>query len=852
VAVGIVIVSHSAILAEGVVELARQMAGEEVRLEPAGGLDMPDRPLGTDAALVMQAIERADAGDGVLVLMDLGSAVMSAEMAVEMLPDEQRGRVLLTEAPLVEGAVAAAVTARLGATLEEVAAEARGGLQAKAAHLGADESRTSVDAGGPKGETDVESEAVVARLVVRNPLGLHARPAARFVQTAGSFDATIRVTNETMGRGPASGRSLNAVATLGVRQGHEVTVTARGRQAKEAIEAIRKLADRNFDEEIDSESIPLRQAAQSRTREAPRTTGPGSRPAAGATLSGLPASPGTALGLARHFVATAPDVPTRRAQDPEAEWSALQQALDEVRTDIRATRSSVAARAGEYHAGIFDAHLLFLDDEALVEPARRLIFEEKRNAADAWNAASEEMAARYRKLEDEYMQARAEDLSAVAGQVVARLTGQAGAAKGIHEAGILVAAELTPADTAGLDTALVQGIATAFGGPTSHSAILARSLGIPAVVGLGEPLLDVTEGTRLGLDGEAGTVLVEPSPAMEREFLARAHLREEAERSARKAAHEPAITRDGRRIEIAANVGSLEEIRAAVDAGAEGVGLLRTEFLFVGRETLPDEDEQYAAYRSLAAALEGRPMILRTLDVGADKPLPYLPRRSEANPFLGVRGIRLGLNEPALLSTQLRATLRAAAEFPLKVMFPMVTSVDELRRAKGLVDDAREELTKREVLLPDHVELGMMVEVPAAALMPEVFATEVDFFSIGTNDLAQYTMAADRGNEQVAGLADALEPAVLRLIARVVEAADAHGKWVGVCGELAGDALATAVLIGLGVRELSMSSPNIPVAKQAVRELDMAGARALAEKALAQESAAAVRSLLASARSPGD
>jgi len=846
VAVGIVVVSHSATLAEGVVELARQMAGEDVRLEPAGGIDAPDHPLGTDAMLVMQAIERADTGDGVLVLMDLGSAVMSAEMALEMLPDDLRERVRLTDAPLVEGAVAAAVTARLGASLEDVATEARGGLQAKSAHLGSEETQAPAETG--EGAAAGDGAAVTARLLVRNPLGLHARPAARFVQTAGSFDATVAVTNETTGKGPASARSLNAVATLGVRQGHEIEVAARGRQATEAIEALRELAERNFDEEIDGALAPPPRAAGPTPVATRRAAERGSPPGPGTTLSGLPASPGIAVGPARHFGAPALAIPTDRATDPAAEWAALQRALEEVRAEIRSTRSAVAARAGEYHAEIFDAHLLFLDDEALTEPARRLIFDERRNAADAWNAASEEMAGQYRKLDDEYLQARAEDVTAVARQVEARLTGQTGGAKAIREAGVLVAAELTPADTAGLDASLVRAIATAFGGPTSHSAILARSFGIPAVVGIGETLLDVAEGTPLALDGEAGTVMVDPPPEIAAEHESRAAALAEAAGAARMAAQEPAVTKDGRKIEVAANAGAPEDIGAAVEAGAEGVGLLRTEFLFVGRETLPDEEEQYTAYRSLAAALEGRPLILRTLDVGADKPLPYLPQPGEANPFLGVRGIRLGLAEPELLSIQLRAALRAAAEFPLKVMFPMVSSLDEIRRAKDLVEDARQALAKRGAPLPDRLDVGMMVEVPAAALMADAFAPEIDFFSIGTNDLSQYTMAADRGNEHVAGLADALEPAVLRLIARVVEGADAHGKWAGVCGELAGQAVATPVLVGLGVRELSMSPPSIPAVKQAVRALDMAEARALAEKALALESAVAVRAMLASVR----
>jgi phosphoenolpyruvate-protein phosphotransferase len=519
--------------------------------------------------------------------------------------------------------------------------------------------------------------------------------------------------------------------------------------------------------------------------------------------------------------------------------------LEEVRADIRSTRDSVAARAGDYHAAIFDAHLLFLDDEELVEPARRRIFDERRNAAQAWSIASEEMAQRYRGLDDDYLRARAEDVTAVGHQVVARLTGETGGTKGISEPGILIAPELTPADTAGLDTKLVQAVATAFGGPTSHSAILARSLGIPAVVGVGEQLLDLAEGTPLALDGEAGTIVVDPAPQLIAAQRERAAGRARMEEAARAAAAEPAVTRDGARIEVAANAGSLEDVRAAVAAGAEGVGLLRTEFLFVGRATLPDEDEQFEVYRSLAEALQGRPMIVRTLDVGADKPLPSLPRPPESNPFLGVRGIRLGLAEPELLSIQLRAILRVGAEFPVKVMFPMVSTLEELRRANGLVDDAREALAKRGVPLPDRFEVGMMVEVPAAALMADAFAKEVDYFSIGTNDLSQYTLAADRGNERVAGLADALDPAVLRLIARVGEAAEAAGRWVGVCGELAGDALATPVLVGLGVRELSMSAPSIPAVKQAVRELDLEEARAVARRALEQDSATAVRSMLA-------
>jgi phosphocarrier protein FPr len=819
--VGLVIVTHSATLADGVAEVARGM-GADVPIELAGGVDAPDPALGTDATRVLEAIERADQGDGVLVLMDLGSAVLSAEMAVDMLAPERRERVLLAEAPLVEGAVAAAVTAKLGASLEDVAAEARGSLAAKATHLGASETATPAAAAAGEGET--------LALTVRNPLGLHARPAARFVQTAGSFDADVTVTNVTTGRGPASGRSLNAIATLGVRQGHEILVTARGPQESEALAALDALAERDFDEEDAAVQPP-----EATLKRPPELLAGG--------LAGLPAAPGIAVGPARHFRAAAPEIPAEPAADPQAEWEALEQALERVRAEIRATRDSVAARAGDYSAAIFDAHLLFLDDTALLEPARRAIFDQRENAAQAWHAAAERVAADYRGLDDEYLRARAEDLTGVARQVVAQLVGGATAAA-VAEPGIVVAADLTPGDTAALDRELVHGIATAYGGPTAHSAILARSLGIPAAVGLGERLLEVPEGTPLVLDGDAGALYVDPAAEVVRDYEKRRAEGEAAARRALASARLPARTQDGRRIEVVANVGSAADVDAAVSNGAEGVGLLRTEFLFLERDSLPTEEEQYAAYATTAARLEGRPLILRTLDVGADKPLPYLPRRAEANPFLGVRGIRLGLSEPELLETQLRAALRAAAAHPLKVMFPMVATLAEYHEALSILASAREELERRGQT-PGAIEVGIMVEVPAAALAAEAFAPEVDFFSIGTNDLVQYTMAAERGNDAVAGLADGLHPSVLRLIRAVTEAAEAYGKWAGVCGELAAEPAAVPLLVGFGVSELSVNPPAIPATKEAVRRLDSEAAADLAGEALRLASAEEVRALVA-------
>jgi phosphocarrier protein FPr len=582
---------------------------------------------------------------------------------------------------------------------------------------------------------------------------------------------------------------------------------------------------------------------------------PAPAPAApGNGLRGLPGAPGIAWGPARHLRAVDPEIPTGSSGDPEAEWELLQEALQQVRTELGATRDSVAAQAGEYAAAIFDAHLLFLADDVLLDPARRAIFEQGQNAARAWNDAAEAVAADYRSLDDEYLQARAEDVTAVARKVVAALTGHR-AEPVLSAPGIVLAADMTPADTVALDRALAHGIATAEGSPTSHSAILARSLGIPAAVGLGESLLEVPEETPLLLDGDGGVVYLDPADEVVAEFQRRKASREEAGRVARARAAEPASTRDGQRIEVVANIGSPDDVPAALANGAEGVGLLRTEFLFLERDSMPSEEEQLEAYSGIAAALEGRPLVLRTLDVGADKPLPYLPARAEANPFLGVRGVRLQLERPELFETQLRAVLRTAAVHPLKVMFPMVATLDEYRRARSALERIQKELEQAGAA-PADLEVGVMIEVPAAALAAEAFAPEVDFFSLGTNDLTQYTMAAERGNASVAELADGLHPSVLRLIRIVAEAASGHDRWVGVCGELASDPAAVPVLIGLGVTELSANAPAIPAVKEAVRSVHAGTARGLAGEALSRSSAAEVRALvereaIEAAASPG-
>jgi phosphoenolpyruvate-protein phosphotransferase len=730
-------------------------------------------------------------------------------MAVEMAGDGVRTE-LASDAPLVEGAVAAAAAARGGLSLDEVAAAARGAVAAPAG------------AAPP----EAEGEALERRFTLTNRLGLHLRPAGKLVAAAAPAD--VDVSNATTGAGPVRATSLIGLSEL-ARHGEEIVVRARGPRAAEVLDAIQALADDNWGDDDTDEPAS----------EAPEV--PAAAAAPGEPLRGLPVAPGTAIGPAQRLRAPEPPVSDAPAGEPAAERRALDTAREAARADVRAARAAVAAGAGEAEAAIFDAHLLLLDDEALLEPARRAIDEEGRNAAQAWDAAVRAVAGAYGDAESAYMRERAADVLDVGRRVLAHLAGTGAVAPTLERAGVLVAEDLTPGQTAALDRDLVRGIATARGSATSHAAILARAFGIPAVVGLGPALLETADGTELVLDGDAGTVLVDPDTDARADAERRRdeERRVAAERRGRAAA--PAHTRDGRRIEVAANLGAVAEAAPAVAEGAEGVGLLRTEFLFLGREDAPDEEEQVAALSAVAAALEGRPLVVRTLDVGADKPIPFLAQESEANPFLGRRGIRLALAQPEIMRTQLRAILRVAAEHEnVKVMFPMVAALFELRAARAMLDEERAALG-----VDPPLEVGIMVEVPAVAVAAERFAREADFFSIGTNDLAQYALAAERGNEHVAALATGPVPAVLALVDAVVRGAQAHDRWVGVCGELAGDPLAAALLVGLGVTELSMAPPRIPDVKETLRAIDAAEAAAVARDAIAADDADAVRALAA-------
>ena len=819
--VGIVLVSHSSQLAASAAQLARAMA-PDVAVVPAGGVAGDEGALGTDAGRVAEAIQRAWSPAGVVVLMDLGSAVLSAEMALDLLPAGLGQGVVLSSAPLVEGAVAAAVAAQGGAAAAAVLQEAQSGLAGKRSQLG-DAAAAEPVAEGAEGAGGWRELVVPVDL----PMGLHARPAARVVQQLAGLGAEVRAFNETSGEGPVSARSLNALATLQVAPGERLRLEARGEGAEEALRRLAELAARSFDD--------LPEAAPATPPASPERAAPG-------TLTGLPASPGAAVGEVVHLERAQLAVPDRPLGPPGAELAALERAVSAVRAELTELREQTAQRSGAYAAAILDADLLFLEDPELAGRAREALARGGVTAEAAWQEAASAARASWERVADPRLRLRAADLEGVAQRVLAHLLQVPELAPTGH--GVLVAEDLTPADTAQLDPTAIFGIATAAGGPTSHSAILARSLGIPAVVGLGADVLALPLGQRVLLDGDRGRLEMDPSAAQEAEVRRESARRRRVNQRAARAAGRPARTRDGQVVEVAANIRSLADARAAVRAGADGVGLLRTEFLFQDALVLPDEEEQFRQYTAIAEALGGRPLTIRTLDVGADKPLPSLPREPEANPALGVRGLRLGLAQREVLAPQLAAVARVAATHRVRVMFPMVATVGEVRAARELL--ASLPAPERASGIPP-LEVGIMVEVPAAALAADRIAPLVDFMSIGTNDLSQYTMAADRGNGGLKGLADPLHPAVLRLI-QLTAAAATGGRWAGVCGELAGDPLAAELLIGLGIRELSAAPRLVAAVKEAVRTTTTARARRLAERALQLPDAEAVRELLEAPR----
>lgn len=555
-------------------------------------------------------------------------------------------------------------------------------------------------------------------------------------------------------------------------------------------------------------------------------------------LEGIAAAEGIALGPA--FVFQPPDLtlPDCEPGTPDEEMARFAAAREQAAAELSAIQSQVAENVDADSAAIFEAHAMILNDPTLESGVRQRV-EAGQTAEAALADATEEIAGMFEAMDDEMFAARATDVRDIGRRLLRVLLGvEDTSLANLSEPSIIVAHELTPSDTASLQPHLTLGLCTAAGGVTSHTAILARTLGIPAVVGLGQGALSqIADGAQLALDGSAGAVVIDPQPETVAHFeVARAERLAWLEKVGA-SAEKKAQTADGRPVEVGANVGDIDSARDAVRFGAEGVGLLRTEFLYLQNTRPPDEEQQVRVYREIFEALGDQPVIVRTLDIGGDKPPSYMDFAEELNPFLGWRAIRIGLDQPDLLRTQLRAIIRAAEGHNVLIMFPMISAVEELRQARDILDEACAALSEEGVPYNAETPVGIMVETPAAAVLADAFARECDFLSIGTNDLTQYTLAVDRTNEQVAARFQALHPAVLRLVRQTIDAAHGAGIWTGMCGELAGNKLAIPILLGLGLDEFSMTPRSIPEAKWLIGRLTDVKAQEIAEHALSLSTA---------------
>ena len=668
------------------------------------------------------------------------------------------------------------------------------------------------------GVANAPAQEASLRFVVPLQHGIHARPAALIANFAKAQPHEIFVAAN--GR-KANARSAVSLMALGVKHGDEISLSGSGHEAPRVLEELRNLI-------LNVHEAPSLESAHEAT--------PPPRPApaqAGDKLRGVIASRGLAVGRAVTLKAAEIAV-VEVGRGIGHESAEFERARSEVRTRLTqlAQHSQGAAK------DVLTAHLEFIDDWELVASARRAISRGK-SAGFAWRRAVRDSADTLRALGDQRMAERVDDLIDLESQVLLALSGEAPVTiRELPERAILVADDLKPSQLVSLDANKLAGICLAGGGPTSHVAILAAAMGVPALVALGPSLSAVNDGAWLVLDAEQGSLSIAPDQAAlaaAEQTLAQRRQRQQSERAA---AHADCRTADGQRIEVFANLGSIAEAHVAVAHGAEGCGLLRTEFLFLDRDSPPSEDEQLQQYQGIAAALEGRPLVVRTLDIGGDKPIPYLPLPAEENPALGLRGVRTSLWRPDLLRVQLRAILRVQPVDQCRVLLPMITDLAEIRAVRRMLDEVR-----RELGIATRVQLGAMIETPSSALLAGHIARDVDFLSIGTNDLTQYTLAMDRGHAELAHRIDALHPAVLNLIAMTVDAADGHDTLVAVCGGLASEPAAVPILIGLGVRELSVVPTLAPQLKSVIRTLTLDACRSLAQAALAMDTAEAVRAL---------
>ncbi|CAG7572840.1 phosphocarrier protein FPr [Barrientosiimonas humi] len=820
--VGLVVVSHSAQVAEGVVELASQMA-PSVRLVAAGGDGSGG--VGTSFDLISTALDEADTGDGVAILYDLGSALLTTEMALEMADPDVAERRVIVEAPVVEGAIAAAVAAEGGGGLSAVVAAAReaggdagadgggagavGAAGGDAGAVGGGAGAGGADADGSERGAAAGPAATTRTVEIVNPLGLHARPAAELARLVSS--SAVPVTVSVEGKSPVDLRSVMSVVRLGTRAGDQVTLEASGDGAEAVLDQVAEAVRAGFGEAgIDAPSgvggtggtnDKASPGDAERSLVAGATAGAPTRIDLSATTAGTPASPGLAVGPAHRLGDLPDDLPApSRVGEPAEERERLSDAVD------------VAAAELDGGDDLAQAHAAILRDPSLLDAA---VADLSDGAAQSWWREVRRLADDLAASDDEVVAARAIDVREAGARVLRHLGVEVSRIDESVSGAVVLADEVGPAEVTELVEQGAVGVALGGGSPTAHAVVVARGLGLPMVIRFPR-VDDVDEGAQVVLDGADGTVAIDPPADDVRRARERAEAQDRRTAELREQAVEP-VDFQGRSVLVAANVGSVADARAAVANGADGVGLLRTELLVLDRETYPDEDTQRDDLTEILDVLGDRPVVVRVLDAGGDKPVRTLDVTPEHNGFLGIRGLRYLLAHPELLHTQLRAIARASVGHRVSVMAPMVTTVEEAQAFREAVEAAVASLVSDGVEHAAPEAVGIMVEVPAAALTVEEFADVVDFVSVGSNDLAAYLSAADRTEPDLAPLLDPDSSAMKRVLDALTEQAASRGIPVAVCGEMAGDPGLAMSLLARGVWEVSMAPARIPAVKDAIR-----------------------------------
>jgi phosphoenolpyruvate-protein phosphotransferase/dihydroxyacetone kinase phosphotransfer subunit len=800
--VGLVLVSHSRPLAEAVGNLVRRAVNADLQLVCSGGVGDDRAELGTDAIEIQEAILTVYSEDGVLVLMDMGSAILSAETAKDLLYPEQQEKVRLTSAPLVEGGIAAAVQAQLGASLDEVANAALQSLLPKQDQV--QDVLPSAPAAPPAPDLVINE---ILEVTIQNPHGLHLRPAALLIKTLSRFPAEVLIENRSANRGPVLARSLVDVTRLQIQEGDSVRFSISSADPQPVIDSIRSLVESQFGEAA-HEVAPAKEVSD--------LTEP------------FGVSRGIAIGHPLQLETLVTSVPTytvESAPDITLEVAKLRSAIAAAITEFDNRIDRLRASLDQHELEIFDAQRMIFADPTILKEVQAKIQELHLNAAAAWHEILSRYAADQEKADDPYLRARAADFREVERTVLASLIEEKKDPflpdQVFTDSTILICEELTPTLAEQFRRLSIAGVIQLGGGTNSHGAILARTLALPAIGGARKSLGQLQVAQRVAIDGSEGALWIDPPP----DVLARLSDRQLVERSESQRAldesQKPAITKDGILAQVGGNAGSAKDIASARTNGAEFIGLFRSEFLFQDFAQEPDEDQQLAAYQEALASACPFLVNVRLLDVGGDKPLKFLPQPKEANPFLGVRGIRLLMANPRFFRMHLRAILRLADSFRVRLLIPMITDLSEILVTKKMLAELADELTKAKVPHQWPIPIGAMIETPSAGLLIDQLLPHLDFVSIGTNDLTQYVLCAERGSAALSAFSDSLHPAVLRICQQVLQAANERGVKASICGEIASDPEAIPILLGLGLREFSVTSAAIPATKSLIRQLDI-------------------------------